>query len=83
MLTKPFSNRNQKCPFFRLIPNYTCLDVGLPVAGLEVEVEGEALRALELGQADVAGRARLVAPHHLPAVALRSHPKVLRVRPVI
>ena len=48
-----------------------------------MEVEGEALRALEFGQPDVAGRARLVAPHHLPAVALRSHPKVLRVRPAV
>ena len=60
---------------------HPCLDVGFPVAGLEVEVECEALGTLELGQPDVAGRAGLVAPHHPPAVALGRHPKVLRVRP--
>ena len=60
---------------------YPSLDVGLPVAGLEVEVEGEALGALELGQPDFAARVGLVAPHHLPAVALGGHPKVLRIRP--
>ena len=57
------------------------LDVGLPVTRLEVEVEGESLGALELCQPDVAGRPGLVAPHHLSAVALSRHPKVLRVRP--
>ena len=60
---------------------HPCLDVGFPVAGLEVEVECEALGTLELGQPDFADRAGLVAPHHPPAVALGRHPKVLRVRP--
>jgi hypothetical protein len=46
------------------------VDVGLPVAGLLVEVEGKTVGALDLTEADLANAAGAVAPDHNAAVAL-------------
>ena len=44
-------------------------DLGLPVTNLLAEVEGEAGRAPDGGQADGPGCPGPVTPHHVPAVA--------------
>lgn len=66
----------------RLAEFITVGDFRLPVASLEVEVEGQAVRALDLGQTDDSCDSCAVAANHVLAVALGRQAEELVAGPV-